>query len=151
MSAEPKEFSPPLHRKRHLPGSPDALPFDVDPELPALRSLGHGPNQACPGNDPRLAPPKPGGISAEMLAPEIRDLLNRAAELLELRKKELAPKELIGYAAKRQAAYVAESDPLLLEALYDRNIIFGPPGDPVKFNVWVAKVTAIKARFPKTT
>lgn len=55
-----------------------------------------------------------------------------------------APDTIEQVQAKRQAAYVAESDPLKNEAEYDA-IIAGTEPDYI---AWLAKVAEIKARFP---
>lgn len=55
-----------------------------------------------------------------------------------------APDTIEQVQAKRQAAYVAESDPLKNEAEYDA-IIAGAEPD---YADWLAKVAEIKARFP---
>lgn len=46
--------------------------------------------------------------------------------------------------SNRRAAYVAESDPLRMEADYDA-LILGLEPD---YSAWLASVAAIKARFP---
>ena len=55
-----------------------------------------------------------------------------------------APDTLEQVQAKRQAAYVAESDPLKNEAEYNA-IISGTEPD---YSAWLAKVAEIKERFP---
>ena len=55
-----------------------------------------------------------------------------------------APDTMEQVQAKRQAAYVAESDPLKNEAEYDA-IIAGTEPD---YTAWLAKVDEIKARLP---
>jgi hypothetical protein len=55
-----------------------------------------------------------------------------------------APDTLEQVLAKRQAAYVAESDPLKNEAEYDA-IIAGTEPD---YTAWLAKCAEIKARLP---
>lgn len=55
-----------------------------------------------------------------------------------------APDTIEQVQAKRQAAYVAESDPLKNEAEYDA-IITGAEPD---YTDWLAKVAEIKARLP---
>ena len=55
-----------------------------------------------------------------------------------------APLTLEQVKAQRQAAYVAESDPLKNEAEYDA-IVGGTEPD---YTAWMAKVAEIKARYP---
>jgi len=55
-----------------------------------------------------------------------------------------SPDTLEQVQAKRQAAYVAESDPLKNEAEYDA-VIAGTEPD---YTAWLAKVAEIKARLP---
>lgn len=55
-----------------------------------------------------------------------------------------APNTIEQVQAKRQASYVAESDPLKNEAEYDA-IIAGTEPD---YTAWLAKVAEIKARLP---
>ena len=58
---------------------------------------------------------------------------------------ELAPQiALMECLDKRRAAYQAESDPLLPEALYDRFV----RSDMVKWGLWADKVSEIKTRYP---
>ncbi|HYG78675.1 MAG TPA: hypothetical protein VEK08_26985 [Planctomycetota bacterium] len=56
---------------------------------------------------------------------------------------DVAPPE-IPWDEKRRAAYQAETDPLLAEALYDKFEL----KDETKFNQWIAAVKAIKSRYP---
>ena len=70
-------------------------------------------------------------------------------EFLEQKAKELAPQIAAAeFAAQRRAAYMAESDPLFLGAMYDS---LRPDGQvPLEKSDWAAKVVEIKTRLPKT-
>lgn len=63
---------------------------------------------------------------------------------VEQRQKEERHATLEAVLASRRAAYLAESDPLRLEADYDAL----SQGLEPDYTAWLASVSAIKARFP---
>jgi len=50
----PPVGAPVVHATTHQPGGSDPMAVDAVPATGSLRTLGTGPNQAAPGNDPRL-------------------------------------------------------------------------------------------------